>query len=80
MRHKTTVPDTITSWITSAFAMNEAEGLGVAPTTAKLEVFRPFFIRLNLPYSVKRGENLALQVLVFNYMPEAQWVRHQLVK
>lgn len=72
--HKATVPDTITSWITSAFAVHDEAGLGVAPETAKLEVFRPFFIRLNLPYAVKRGEKLALQVLIFNYMPKEQTV------
>ena len=41
----------------------------------QLRVFRPFFIRLNLPYSVKRGEKFALQVLVFNYMDREQDVR-----
>ncbi|PAV67173.1 hypothetical protein WR25_25013 isoform J [Diploscapter pachys] len=66
------VPDTITSWVASAFAVNDATGLGVAPITSKLRVFRPFFIRLNLPYSVKRGEKFALQVLVFNYMDREQ--------
>ncbi|KAE9548744.1 hypothetical protein FO519_008047, partial [Halicephalobus sp. NKZ332] len=65
-------PDTITSWVASAFAVNDNSGLGVAPTTTKLKVFRPFFVRLNLPYSVKRGEKFALQVLVFNYMENEQ--------
>ena len=31
-------------------------------------MFRPFFVSLNLPYSVVRGEQLVLQVIVFNYM------------
>lgn len=39
---------------------------------SKLKVFRPFFIRLNLPYSLKRGEKFALQVLVFNYLENEQ--------
>jgi CD109 antigen len=65
--YKAKVPDTITSWTASAFAMNDQSGVGVAPHPANLQVFRNFFIRLNLPYSVKRGEKLALQVLVFNY-------------
>ncbi|VIO95510.1 Uncharacterized protein BM_BM11471 [Brugia malayi] len=66
------VPDTITSWVASAFAINDESGLGVAPSTSKLTVFRPFFIRINLPYSVKRGEKFALQVLIFNYMDSEQ--------
>lgn len=44
----------------------------------KVEVFRPFFIRMNLPYSIKRGEKFALQVLIFNYMPQTQKVTVQL--
>uniref|UniRef100_A0A1I8AIS1 NTR domain-containing protein n=1 Tax=Steinernema glaseri TaxID=37863 RepID=A0A1I8AIS1_9BILA len=73
--YEAVAPDTITSWVASAFAINDEDGLGVAPTTSKLKVFRPFFIRLNLPYAVKRGEKLALQVLVFNYLEKEQDVR-----
>ncbi|CAI4223765.1 unnamed protein product [Auanema sp. JU1783] len=70
--YRATAPDTITSWVASAFAISEDTGLGVAPSTAKLRVFRPFFIRLDLPYSVKRGEKFALRVLVFNYLEQEQ--------
>uniref|UniRef100_A0A0N5A8I1 NTR domain-containing protein n=1 Tax=Syphacia muris TaxID=451379 RepID=A0A0N5A8I1_9BILA len=70
--YEAVAPDTITSWIASAFAISTKSGLGIAPTTSKLTVFRPFFIRMNLPYSVKRGEKFALQVLVFNYMDMEQ--------
>ncbi|XP_067949555.1 CD109 antigen-like [Watersipora subatra] len=64
----TTVPDTITSWVASAFAVSDIAGLGVSPETAKMRVFRPFFVSLNLPYSVVRGEQLVLQAIVFNYL------------
>ncbi|KAL3104745.1 hypothetical protein niasHT_027847 [Heterodera trifolii] len=67
-------PDTITSWVASAFAINDKAGLGLAPSTVKLKVFRPFFVRLELPYAVKRGEKMALQVLVFNYLENEQEV------
>ncbi|XP_033743834.1 CD109 antigen-like [Pecten maximus] len=63
-----TVPDTITSWVASAFAVHTQSGLGIAPTTTKVEAFRPFFVSLTLPYSVVRGEQLVLQANVFNYM------------
>ncbi|XP_015930765.2 CD109 antigen isoform X2 [Parasteatoda tepidariorum] len=61
------IPDTITSWVISAFAMDPVNGLGIAPDTAKVTVFRPFFVKLNLPYSVVRGESLYLEAIVFNY-------------
>nr|ADA77514.1 thioester-containing protein-C [Azumapecten farreri] len=63
-----TVPDTITSWVASAFAVHPTSGLGIAPTSAKVEAFSPFFVSLTLPYSVVRGEQLVLQANVFNYM------------
>ena len=33
---------------------------------------------MNLPYSVKRGEQIALQVLIFNYETSAQTVTLEL--
>nr|BAK64112.1 thioester-containing protein [Hasarius adansoni] len=61
-------PDTITSWIISAFAVDPVTGLGIAPDTTKVTVFRPFFVKLNLPYAIIRSESLYVEVIVFNYM------------
>lgn len=30
-------------------------------------MFRPFFVTMNLPYAVKRGEVVGIQCVVFNY-------------
>nr|BAE44110.1 thioester-containing protein [Tauphaedusa tau] len=76
----TQVPDTITPWVAGAFAVNSVTGLGVVPTQTHLRVFRPFFVSLNLPYSVTRGEQLALQAIVFNYMSDDMQVRVTLAK
>ncbi|XP_076058869.1 CD109 antigen-like [Oratosquilla oratoria] len=65
MRKK--APDSITSWVVSAFAIDDFHGLGVVEEPAKLTVFRPFFLSLNLPYSVVRGEAVAVELVVFNY-------------
>lgn len=62
------VPDTITSWMISAFSIDPINGLGVTKAPRKLEVFQPFFVSSNLPYSVKRGEIISVPVIVFNYM------------
>lgn len=58
-------PGTITTWLFNAFAVNDL-GTGVAPT-AELRCFQPFFVTVNLPYSIVRGENFDLQMIVFNY-------------
>ena len=60
------VPDTITSWIASAFAMSNSSGLGVSKP-ATLKVFQSFFVSLTLPYSVIRDEEVSIIATVFNY-------------
>jgi hypothetical protein len=47
--------------------LSKGYSIGVAPT-AELKVFRPFFLSINLPYSVIKGEILPVQVSVFNYL------------
>ncbi|NWQ73128.1 CD109 protein, partial [Columbina picui] len=64
------VPDTITTWVASAFVISENHGLGVTTVPVELEAFQPFFIFLNLPYSVIRGEQFILEVNIFNYLKE----------
>ncbi|EPQ04748.1 CD109 antigen, partial [Myotis brandtii] len=63
-----TVPDSITSWIATAFVVSEDLGFGLTTTPAELEVFQPFFISPNLPNSVIRGEEFALEITIFNYL------------
>ncbi|XP_068021293.1 CD109 antigen [Melanerpes formicivorus] len=65
-----TAPDTITSWLASAFVVSERGGLGVTTAPVELEAFQPFFLYLNLPYSVIRGEQFILEVNIFNYLKE----------
>ncbi|XP_025086986.1 CD109 antigen-like [Pomacea canaliculata] len=66
---RTTVPDTITSWVTTAFATNLDSGFGIVPQASKLTVFRSFFVSLNMPTSVVRGEYVVIQAGIFNYLP-----------
>lgn len=62
------VPDTITSWVITGFSLDAQNGLGLTKQPSKLTVFQPFFVSLNLPYSIKRGEVVAIQAVVFNYL------------
>lgn len=49
-------------------------GLGLTKEALKLNVFKPFFVTTNLPYSVKRGEVSAVPIVVFNYLETDQVV------
>ncbi|XP_055840284.1 CD109 antigen isoform X8 [Episyrphus balteatus] len=62
------VPDTITSWVLTGFSLNPETGLAITDEATKMKVFQPFFISTNLPYSVKRGEVIAIPVVIFNYL------------
>ena len=62
------VPDTITSWFITGFALSAENGLGLTERAEKLKVFKPFFIVLDLPYSIKSGEIVAVSIIVFNYL------------
>lgn len=62
------VPDTITSWIITGFSVDSISGLGLTKQASKLNVFQPFFVTTNLPYSIKRGEVAAIPIVVFNYL------------
>ncbi|KAM7353961.1 thioester-containing protein 4 isoform 2-T2 [Cochliomyia hominivorax] len=65
------IPETITSWVLTAFSLNPVKGLGVTRESTKVTTFLPFFISIRLPYSVKRGEVINVPALVFNYLDKA---------
>lgn len=66
-----TVPDTITSFIVSGFSVDPKTGLALA-AKKKVTVFQDFFIKLYLPYSIRLGEILKVEVNVFNYITRPQ--------
>nr|XP_033503796.1 CD109 antigen isoform X2 [Epinephelus lanceolatus] len=65
-----TVPDSITTWTATAFVMSENLGLGIIENPAELTAFQDFFLSLNLPPYIIRGEELLLEVILFNYLSE----------
>lgn len=64
---KKTVPDTITSWVITGFSLDPEKGLGLSEQQ-QLYVKKEFFIKANLPYSIRYGEILKVEVLIFNYV------------
>merc|ERR1719334_524294 len=63
------VPDlTNTTWVVSGFAINQLHGMGICEDFAELELFQPFYVLSNMPYRVKVGETLAVEMVVFSYL------------
>lgn len=67
---RVTAPDSITTWMLRAVAISKEHGLGVGE--AELRVFQPFFVTVDLPYAVTRGEELPANIALYNYQPTTQ--------
>uniref|UniRef100_T1PK35 TEP1-F n=1 Tax=Musca domestica TaxID=7370 RepID=T1PK35_MUSDO len=61
------IPDTVTTWRVTAFSVNEKTGFGIVDEPTHITTVQAFFITLSLPYAVKRGEIVAIPILVHNY-------------
>ncbi|XP_071947324.1 venom factor-like [Antedon mediterranea] len=66
MRYDFSLPSSITKWQIQAVSVSPNYGMCVAdPLT--LTAFLDFFIQLDIPYSIVRGEQVEIQATVFNY-------------
>lgn len=63
----TNIPDSITTWLITGFSLNKDFGFALAEPQ-ELIVSKEFFVELNLPYSLRFGEILKLEVIVFNFL------------
>ncbi|KAK7098096.1 CD109 antigen-like [Littorina saxatilis] len=67
---KVKTPDTITTWVVSAFAVHPKMGLAFAEKPAELVSIKRLFIKLDLPYSALRGEDVCFTAITFNRYDE----------
>lgn len=58
----------------SAFSVSTTRGLSVMEDSVPLKVFQPFFVSVNLPFSVIHDEIVSMPVVVHNYLADAQVV------
>lgn len=61
------LPDAITTWLVSGFSINPAHGFALAEPQ-ELVATQEFFVKMTLPYSIKFGEILKIDLVVFNYV------------
>ena len=64
--------DSITTWRLAASAVTAAGQLGA--DQASIRVFQPFFVDLNLPVTLTRGDEVSVPVVVYNYLDRPQTV------
>ncbi|XP_055375533.1 thioester-containing protein 1 allele R1 [Condylostylus longicornis] len=60
------LPNSMNSWMVTAFSVDPITGLGIPKNTRSIEYFRSFYITTELPYSIKKGEIISIPFVVFN--------------
>lgn len=68
--------DSITTWRLTISAVSADGRLGAAQPS--IRVFQPFFVDLNLPVSLTRGDEVAVPAVVYNYLAKPQAVELRL--
>jgi uncharacterized protein YfaS (alpha-2-macroglobulin family) len=64
--------DSITTWRLTASAVTTDGRLGATQTA--IRVFQPFFVDLNLPVALTRGDEISIPIVVYNYLDKPQKV------
>ncbi|CAH1779511.1 unnamed protein product [Owenia fusiformis] len=67
---KVELPKEPMSWVVGAFSMSREKGLGVMQEPARFQATRPFYIQVEMPELVVKGEMIGIRVAVFNYHNE----------
>ncbi|KAK9513649.1 hypothetical protein VZT92_027165 [Zoarces viviparus] len=65
-RHRLTLPDSITTWEIQVITLSAATGFCVVKPS-ELRAFKDAFVSLQLPYSVKKYEQLSISPVIYNY-------------
>ena len=66
---KVNVPDTPTTWMINAFAMNSDSGFGLLRKEISFSSIKRFLMNIELPSVCIIGEQIGVRVNLFNYMP-----------
>ncbi|CAD5112021.1 DgyrCDS1271 [Dimorphilus gyrociliatus] len=64
------VPYRPTTWLVSALTLSKEHGLAIVENPVRFKSTRPFYIEMDAPEIVRTGEQIGLQVTVFNYWSE----------
>ncbi|XP_070502465.1 CD109 antigen-like [Chironomus tepperi] len=74
------VPESITTYLIYGVSMSKYDGMGLSDNIPTVSIFLPFFLSVELPFSVKRNEVLVQDILIFNYLPRRQTVDVKITK
>jgi hypothetical protein len=72
------IADSITTWRITALASSLRGDIG--SNSKGMPVFRDFFIDIDLPVSLTQNDEVSIPIAVYNYLPQSQRVRLELVQ
>lgn len=61
------VPDSMTTWMISGFALHPRDGLAIM-NPEEITVKNEFFVVPNLPYAIRYNEVFRLDIMIYNYL------------
>lgn len=77
-RLSVTMPDAITTWRITTFASSQRGELG--SVLSSLRVFQEFFVDIDLPVALTKGDEISIPVALYNYLPREQTIKVVLEK
>ncbi|KAK5646677.1 hypothetical protein RI129_005141 [Pyrocoelia pectoralis] len=60
------LPNSLTTWVLTAFSLDQRYGLGLLQSPKKVQVSKSFVVTIDLPYSIKREETLGVPIVIYN--------------
>ena len=73
-----TMPDAITTWRVTTFASSQKGELG--SMLSQIKVFQDFFVDIDLPVALTKGDEISIPVAIYNYLPKSQEIKLVLQK
>ncbi|KAK2155986.1 hypothetical protein LSH36_224g01036 [Paralvinella palmiformis] len=64
---QTKVPDEPMAWVMGAFGISRDLGFGVVHWPVRHQATRPFYLRLEAPSDVVKGEQIGIRVTLYNF-------------
>ncbi|XP_075720274.1 CD109 antigen-like [Rhinoderma darwinii] len=69
-KFQVSVPNKNTTWAATAFVISEGLGLGVTDIPIEISVVKSLITILHMPFSLTRGEQCIVEVILFNSLKE----------
>ncbi|XP_055352507.1 CD109 antigen-like [Paramacrobiotus metropolitanus] len=71
LSHLETVPDSITTWAVTAFAVSTQQPIGLTTKPSDLRVYQELYIHMDTPHSMIENETNIVNITLFNFRAQS---------